>query len=184
LREFLSVSLQAELCSLVQAPTEQTLDSFKQQHGLWLGFRAQPGGATEEIAAMIEMRFDGEKLSAEPQPKQLTIAFNGQQTSVPRVHRYRQCYAELRAINQLLEPKYEIRLVKDSVDEGVHCFCLATRTDWEAAEHHGDVGALFTRISAETDFALGPIPTLSVWFAELLTRAVEKGLIKSTLARR
>lgn len=172
-----TTTFEAQLRSAVASGDEDLRHDFVSEHGVWFGFRAQPGAVAEEIAACLESRYGERGLSAEATSNGLLLHFGSKTVQVPSQRRYRQCFAELRALNQVLSPGYEIRLVADSVseEEEAHAFVIASTQHWQTAAHN-NLDSVYAPITRKTDFALGPFPSLTVWLAEravaLLVRLV------------
>ena len=161
------MTFEAQLCSAVASGDEELRHDFDSEHGVWFGFRAQPGAVAEEIAACLESRYAETGLSAEITSAGLLLRFGSKTVQVPTQRRYRQCYAEPRALNEVLAPGYEIRLVADSVseEEEAHGFVIASTQHWQSAAHN-DLDSIYAPITRKTDFALGPFPSLTVWLGE------------------
>jgi hypothetical protein len=171
------MSFQEDLCSLVEAPCEDKLVPFLQHYCLWFGFRAQPLGVVEEIAADIESRY-GQSLQSELSLVGVTIRYGSRTETMKLRRKYRQCYGELRLINQILHPSYQVRVLRSSLSEPEHGFLVASADEWATAGELGNLDALFSVITKQTDFKLGPFPGLTVNIAEALTRWVVARLLR------
>jgi hypothetical protein len=104
--------------------------SFLDQYGIWVDWRALDDSIVEDVDKRLKDRRLGVKMLGED----LLISFGSSQRIITCEEIGTERYQTIRAINELMAPDFQMRLVQKTVNTDTHCFLLAPAWLWKHLE--------------------------------------------------
>lgn len=138
---------------LIEHPGEETSQAlFDEAHdGLfWVDWRE----ADEDIIGLAAEIIGGDKLAPEWIEGKLNIRFNQTLSEIALQFEPGEQDITLRALNKVLEPEFEIRLIKASEGGDTLAFFILDKKSWSELDlvFGGKVDDAFTKITSESSF--------------------------------
>jgi hypothetical protein len=104
--------------------------TFLDRYGTWVDWR----DFDDSIVRYFADRLKNRRLSAELQEEDLVITFGSSLRTLTIDEIGKERYQTVRAVNEVVAPDFEIRLVRKSVDGDTHCFLFAPAWLWSRLE--------------------------------------------------
>lgn len=107
----------------------------------------------EEVVIAMAEEYLPYEVDADYADNGLMITANGKEHFIILKNSYEDRYHTLRKLNEIIYPKYEIRVMDISLDDDIHSFLILEKEEWKAMEEkYGEKARHYFRTIDDIDF--------------------------------